>query len=206
MSHSGRLHANYKRAIEGAFTVALLLLIFIFYSFSVYESTEIALVKPNIETEWVEIPKTEQFERKPPPARPSIPVEADEDEILDDVSIEFPTVDQDLHLTDVPPPPKDDAEVFYEFYAVSEKPVLLRRVDPYYPEIPQKAGIEGSVTVKVLIDKQGNIAHAEMFKSNPLFDEAALSAAKQFKFKPGKQRDKYVKVWMYIPFHFRLRN
>jgi TonB family protein len=39
-----------------------------------------------------------------------------------------------------------------------------------------------------------------------MLDEAAVSAAKKCTFKPAKQRDKFVKVKMSIPFDFRLKN
>jgi outer membrane biosynthesis protein TonB len=38
-----------------------------------------------------------------------------------------------------------------------------------------------------------------------MLDEAAQAAAMQCKFKPAKQRDKFVKVKMNIPFDFHLR-
>ena len=52
---------------------------------------------------------------------------------------------------------------------------------------------------------KGDVEKVEVVKSHPMLDDAAIAAAKQFKFKPGKQRDRYVKVWMTIPFTFRLK-
>jgi protein TonB len=97
--------------------------------------------------------------------------------------------------------PEDTSDV-YEFIAVSEKPKRIKSVAPIYPDLAQKAGVTGQVVVKVLIDKQGNIEKAEIFKSVPMLDEAALAAAWQLKFTPGKQRDRFVKVWMAVPFNF----
>jgi TonB family protein len=57
-----------------------------------------------------------------------------------------------------------------------------------------------------LIDKKGNIEKAEILKSVPMLDEAALAAAWQLKFTPGKQRDRFVKVWMAVPFNFTYAN
>jgi len=39
---------------------------------------------------------------------------------------------------------------------------------------------------------------------NQMLDQAALVAAKQSKFTPAKQRDKFVRVWVSIPIKFRL--
>ena len=38
--------------------------------------------------EQIDIPQTEQFDRPPPPARPSVPVESESEDIADDVSLE----------------------------------------------------------------------------------------------------------------------
>jgi protein TonB len=74
--------------------------------------------------------------------------------------------------------------------------VVIKHVNPVYPELAKKAGIEGMVVVKVLVNTKGDVEKAEIFKSHALLDKAAIDAARQFKFKPGKQRDKYVKVWV----------
>ncbi|MEJ2052745.1 MAG: energy transducer TonB [Calditrichaceae bacterium] len=70
----------------------------------------------------------------------------------------------------------------------------------------KRAGISGTVVTRVLIDKEGNIEKAEIFKSIPMLDKAALEAAKKCKFSPAMQRDKPVKVWMAIPFQFRFNS
>jgi len=38
-----------------------------------------------------------------------------------------------------------------------------------------------------------------------MLNDAAVDAAKEWKFKPGKQRDRFVKVWMNIPIDFKLK-
>jgi TonB family protein len=40
--------------------------------------------------------------------------------------------------------------------------------------------------------------------TNPIFNEAALKAAKKMKYKPARQKDIPVKVKVLIPFVFRL--
>ena len=60
------------------------------------------------------------------------------------------------------------------------------------------------MVLKVLIGTDGNVEDVEIFKSHPMLDDAAIEAAKQFRFTPGIQRDRPVRVWMSIPFSFRL--
>ncbi len=98
---------------------------------------------------------------------------------------------------------ESDAVVSFENLTV--KPSLIHKVEPRYPEKARKAGIEGMVVLKVLVDTSGNIETTEIVKSIPQLDEAAVEAASQFKFKPGQVDQKAVRTWMTIPFNFRLK-
>lgn len=189
--------------MEVSLIFALLIVIFTFYAFKKFEVGAKLPESVDIKIEVVEIPPTEQITRPPPPARPMIPVEAEDDELLDDVTIEETEVVFEAR-DDTPPPPPEDDEVF-EFFAVSEKPVLIKKAVPRYPDLARKAQIEGKVVITVTIDKKGNVESAKVFKSVPMLDEAAQAAAMQCRFKPAKQRDKFVKVKMNIPFDFHLR-
>ncbi len=102
-----------------------------------------------------------------------------------------------------PPPPPIEDEVF-EFFAVSEKPVLLHIEPPVYPIAAKDIGLEGRVTVMVTISEDGTVLDAKIIDSIPLLDEAALQAARKCKFKPAKHRDRFVKVKRSIPFDFKL--
>ncbi len=197
------LRLKYRRVMEVSLIFALLIVIFTFYAFKKFEVGVKLPESVDIKIEVVEIPPTEQITRPPPPSRPMIPIEAEDDELLDDVTIDETEVVFEARDETPPPPPEDD-EVF-EFFAVSEKPVLIKKAVPRYPDLARKAQIEGKVVVTVTIDKKGNVESAKIFKSVPMLDEAAQAAALQCKFKPAKQRDKFVKVKMNIPFDFHLR-
>ena len=197
------LRLKYRKVMEVSLIFALLIVILTFYAFKKFEVGVKLPESVDIKIEVVEIPPTEQITRPPPPSRPMIPIEAEDDELLDDVTIEETEVVFEAR-DDTPPPPPDDDEVF-EFFAVSEKPVLIKKAVPRYPDLARKAQIEGKVVVTVTIDKKGNVESAKIFKSVPMLDEAAQAAALQCKFKPAKQRDKFVKVKMNIPFDFHLR-
>jgi len=197
------LRQKYMKTLEVSFIFALLILIFTFFSFKQFELGVELPQSPDIKIEVLEIPPTQQIQRPPPPARPMIPIETEDDELLDDVTIEETEIVFES-VEEAPPPPPSEEEV-YEFFAVSEKPVIIKKAVPNYPDLARKAQIEGKVVVTVTIDKTGNVENAVIFKSVPMLDEAALAAAMQCKFKPAKQRDKFVKVKMNIPFDFHLR-
>ena len=198
------LKLKYRKALEASLIFSLIILILMFYSFKQFETTAELPESPDIQIEVIEIPPTEQISKPPPPSRPSIPVEAEDDELLDDVTIEDTEIIFDAPDEAPPPPPPEEDEVF-EFFAVSEKPVMLQQAKPDYPDLARKAQIEGVVVVTVTIGKTGEVENAVIFKSIPMLDEAALEAARKCKFKPAKQRDKFVKVKMNVPFNFKLK-
>ena len=197
------LKLKYRKVLETSLVVSLMMLVILFFSFKQFETTTQLPESPDIQIEVIDIPPTEQISKPPPPSRPSIPIEAEDDELLDDVTIEDTEIIFDAPENAPPPPPEDD-EVF-EFFAVSEKPIMLKQAKPDYPDLARKAQIEGTVVVTVTIGKTGEVEKAVIFKSIPMLDESALIAAKLCRFKPAKQRDKFVRVKMNIPFNFRLK-
>jgi len=90
-------------------------------------------------------------------------------------------------------------------HKVDEKPKLIKSVPPVYPEFAYKAGIEGMVIIRVVVDTEGNVAQANIMKSAPGLDQAALKAVKKWKFSPGVNGGKKVKVEMLLPVKFKIR-
>jgi protein TonB len=197
------LRLKYRKTLEISTIFALLIMIFTFYAFKEFEVGIKLPTSIDIKIEVIDIPPTEQIQRPPPPARPAIPIESEDDELLDDVTID--ETDIVFEVNDAPPPPPPDDDEVFEFFAVSEKPSLIKKAIPKYPDLARKAQIEGKVVITVTIDKKGIVENAIVFKSVPMLDEAAQKAALQCTFKPAKQRDKFVKVKMNIPFDFHLR-
>ncbi|MGB4097777.1 MAG: TonB family protein [bacterium] len=85
-------------------------------------------------------------------------------------------------------------------------PTILKRVEPKYPEIARRARIQGLVILEAIIDKNGNVRDVKVIKSlNSLCDEAAVEAAKQWKFEPGTQNDIPIDVIMNLTVQFMLK-
>ncbi len=168
-----------------------------------------------IEIETIDIPIIEQqMEAAKPPSRPSIPIEVDDDELLDDVTIEMSTDISNYEAWDAPPPPpeEDDGGPRVRFIPYDEPPepiggfaAIQRNV--IYPEIAQEAGIEGTVVVQAFVNEFGKVTDCIILKGVPNtgLDEAAISAIKKTKFKPAKQRDRNVGVYISIPVIFKLQ-
>jgi len=75
-----------------------------------------------------------------------------------------------------------------------------------YPEIAKKAGIEGTVIVKAVVDAQGKVIQTEIIKSlSKECDEAAGEAVKKTPWEPAQKDGKPVKVAISIPIQFSLK-
>ena len=112
----------------------------------------------------------------------------------------------------MPPPPVETAaieepeEEILEYFMVEEKPVAIKGVAPVYPPVALKAGIEGTIHLKVLVGKDGMVEQAVVIKGKDIFKKAALQAVYQYRFKPARQNDRPVKVYLVMPIRFRITN
>jgi protein TonB len=103
-----------------------------------------------------------------------------------------------------------DGEVFREdlppeFQDLSRDPVLIRTAIPAYPEAARLAGLEGTVVVKLLVDKSGNVRQATVDQSTlEILNDAALEAAQRCVFRPGYMTGGPVSAWVRLPFRFRI--
>ncbi|MCK4572820.1 MAG: TonB family protein, partial [candidate division Zixibacteria bacterium] len=95
-----------------------------------------------------------------------------------------------------------------ELLELSQMPEFLYQPPPVYPEKAKKDGIEGTVQMKVLVSKTGEPAKVKVVESSCGdcgFQEAAIAAARQYKFKPGLMDDKPVASWITFEVSFRLK-
>ncbi len=83
-------------------------------------------------------------------------------------------------------------------------PVLISAAPPAYPELALKGRISGQVDLEVIVDATGKVVDARIVRSNRVFDEAALSAAKQRTYKPSYLRGKAVSTAFPIVVKFEL--
>ncbi len=206
------LKLKYKKTFELAMVLSLTLLIIVFQASKRVERDVKKVDKVDIVINVDDIPPTEQTKRPPAPARPAIPIESEDEEIPEDATIETTEIDLS-ELPPPPPPPSEEEDASASIFVAYDEPpqpiggfaAIQKKL--VYPEIARKAGVEGRVFVKVLIDEKGNVAATQIIKSlgNNGCDEAAVAAIKAVKWKPAKQRDKPVKVWVSIPVVFKLQ-
>jgi len=89
----------------------------------------------------------------------------------------------------------------------SDKYVILRMVKPQYPPRELAEGIEGNVTVELLVDERGHVDQANVLaRLGPeSFQEEALKAARQFEFQPPTDaRGRPTTMWVKFLIKFRV--
>lgn len=100
---------------------------------------------------------------------------------------------------------QNDTTGMSEFIAVEKMPLVENQVKPVYPPEAVEKKIEGRVWIKLKVGTNGIPSSVVVVKSsNSIFDNSAVSAAKQYKFTPAMKDGKAVAVWVVIPFKFEL--
>ena len=83
--------------------------------------------------------------------------------------------------------------------------MITRKAYPKYPERAMRAGLQGTVWVKLWIGRNGIVKNAYVVKSDAeIFNEASLEAARKLEFSPASCGGTPVSVWATIPIRFKL--
>lgn len=84
-------------------------------------------------------------------------------------------------------------------------PQKIHDVHPVYPPLAQSARVQGIVVMEGRIEQDGTVSHAQVMRSIPLLDQAALDAVLQWRFTPTLVDGQPVPVIMTVTVGFRLR-
>lgn len=87
---------------------------------------------------------------------------------------------------------------------ISRSPRLVTRVEPVHPAQALAARVEGTVIVEMRIDPTGKVAEATVLRSEPLLDQAALDAVKQWVYAPTCFYGAAIPVIVAVPVTFEL--
>ena len=95
----------------------------------------------------------------------------------------------------------------YEYSALDQRPSITRRAEPEYPAKARRMSMQGSVVVQLVVDVTGQPRNCTVVRATPdgFFEEAALAAAKQMRFAPGKIKGQAVNTVVQLPFSFKLQ-
>lgn len=115
-----------------------------------------------------------------------------------------------------PEPPKPVEPVAKPVTKVPEGPIrrggevqeamILRRVMPVYPVMARQARVQGTVKLLGVIGRDGTIQKLEVISGHPLLVREALSAVRQWVYRPTLLNGVAVEVIAPIEVHFTLSN
>ena len=163
----------------------------------------------------------------PPEAAPKIPILSDQIDIVDDnIKVDdsmFQNIEDSnegfeiMDYIESAPEEETIEEEAIPFQLVEEKPsfnggdanefskwVNSRLV---YPEIAKENGVQGRVTLQFTVNADGTVSNVKVLRGvdSSLDKEAVRVVSSSPKWKPGKQRDRAVKVTYTFPVIFQLR-
>ena len=194
-----------------------------------YSTKEKAVASLGEDTQVVEVedmvPITQETP-PPPPEAPKIPVLSDQIDIVeDDIKVDdnFMSLEDDANLgveiMDYVEEVKEEVveEEAIPFQLVEEKPSFnggdanefSKWVNSklQYPEIAKENGVQGRVTLQFTVNPDGSVSNVKALRGvdSSLDKEAVRVVSMSPKWKPGKQRDRAVKVTYTFPVIFQLR-
>lgn len=214
-----------KKGIFFEVGLALALAILLF-AFEWKSSTEEISQFQTVAEEQIEdeiIPITQQMV-KPPPPPPAAPKLSDLLNIVEDES----SIDEELEIEDADDE-SDNTEIQdisdfgdYDGEDTGEENIFMVVEDMpqfpggnvtkwiaknvKYPQLAQENGIQGKVSIKFVIEKDGSITDVQVSRGvDASLDREAVRVIKAMpKWKPGKQRGKAVRVSYTLPINFQL--
>ena len=204
------LRRQYKKVFVASLFLAAALIAITAVVLPNFKIRAVTSRKDQIVIHMEEIPQTRQVQRSLP--RPAVPIEVGSEEVPDDVTIETTELVFDQVPIDLPPPPISahksvhlgEEEEPLEIWQVEKKPELTNELILEYPNLAEKAGLEGTVDVKLLVGSDGRVKKATVLRGKEIFHKATLKAVMRFVFKPAIQNGKPVPVWVVVPIEFKL--
>ncbi len=76
---------------------------------------------------------------------------------------------------------------------------------PEYPEIARRARISGDVVLEATVDEEGNVVRLLVIEGHPMLVEAALRAARQWKYSPTLLNGEPVPIIANVTVSFKLK-
>ncbi|MCD6326333.1 energy transducer TonB [bacterium] len=92
---------------------------------------------------------------------------------------------------------------------VSEEPTFIKSGTPHYPEMARLMGAQAKIILRLVIDEVGDVRSVQVIYSSApkfrsAFEQSAIKAAKQYKYKPAIVDGKPVPCWAKVIIKFKL--
>jgi protein TonB len=84
--------------------------------------------------------------------------------------------------------------------------LLIKRVQPKYPQNALSMHLQGEVQLDAMIDKEGNVKNVKVLKGDAVLSHAAIDAVRQWRYKPYYLDGVPVDIQTQITVNFKLPN
>jgi TonB family protein len=125
--------------------------------------------------------------------------------VMATVSVEFNLGGRLSSVGQIAPPPRPVKRDPIQIGGNVPESKPIRRVEPVYPELAKEARVQGKVTLKITVDKEGNVTDVSVIAGHPLLDDAAVNAVRQWKYSPTFLNGKPISVMATVTVEFNLR-
>ena len=71
---------------------------------------------------------------------------------------------------------------------------MVAKTAPTYPELAKKMHLTGKVKLEVAVSAGGSVTSAKLVGGNPVFEQSAIEAVKQWRFQPADKETKGVVI------------
>lgn len=131
------------------------------------------------------------------------------DELADAVSSRGPDIEGGTYGNGFAIEAPGEGSIFPEpdsFVVVDEQPQMVFMSQPEYPSLARKAGLEGDVWVKALVDRDGKVQKVIVSRSSDIvsLDEAAVESARKCRYRPAIRGGQPVAIWVTYKIEFSL--
>ena len=113
---------------------------------------------------------------------------------------------QPLPETPITPVPTLARPDFYRIGEVDREPLSTTRMEPVYPFLARRRGIEGSVNIRFFVTRQGRVEGLKIIKADPpgYFEKAVRETVANWRFQPGMVAGAKVKTLVETTIVFKL--
>ncbi len=102
--------------------------------------------------------------------------------------------------------PLAEDPTYYPASQVDVHPLALQKIEPAYPDRAADMGVEGEVTLLLLVDEYGVVREASVADAKPegWFEDSTLAAFKNARFRPAERKGRAVKSRVLIRVTYEL--
>lgn len=104
-----------------------------------------------------------------------------------------------------PPPPPAPKHALVVRGGDVQAAKLIRKVVPIYPPLALRARVEGTVILEINVDEEGNVTEVRVLQGNPLLEDEAVRAVKQWKYSPTLLNGEPIPILSTVKVEFRLK-